>query len=234
MSNKRSDYWGELKWHPAFKLAVFVWVALGVFSIFIPFFPKTSERFYALTFLPKIGWYWWAIGLLAIAAGGFFEGGFRVRSRYAEQLERSLANPTGPTISILNDEPNRLSLAVDSGTAYDVTVHAFTNGHLVCLERKISHITVGSPYWYSLDVESTSGIAYAAGRRFEIFLTSVDLAKPVGEKTLQAIIPMRVTYWDGGEKDFDCSYELHYNFITKQIRFTLKNKKATLRPRPKP
>jgi hypothetical protein len=61
--------------HPAFKVAAGLWFAFGIVSLFLPFFPQAAERFYSLTYLPRLHWYVWVIGILVIALTAVVEGG---------------------------------------------------------------------------------------------------------------------------------------------------------------
>src|ERR1700675_1101707 len=73
----RHDYWKGMRSHPIFKVVGVMWAIFTVASLFLPFWPRLSEKFYRLTFLPKWPWYIWVIGFLVLSCLALFEGGHR-------------------------------------------------------------------------------------------------------------------------------------------------------------
>jgi len=68
--------------HWIFKALGLMWAAFGIFSLFLPFSPRLSEKFYQLSFLPKWRWYIWVIGLLVLTVLAILEGGHRQVQSY--------------------------------------------------------------------------------------------------------------------------------------------------------
>ena len=70
-----------------------MWGLFGLISLLIPFWPKGSERFYALAFLPKWPWSIWVIGMLVLCVLAIFEGGHQQVQAYkirARELQNDL------------------------------------------------------------------------------------------------------------------------------------------------
>jgi hypothetical protein len=73
----RAEFWKGMGSLWIFKVVAMIWALFGLFSAFIPFFPQTSEKFYSLSYFPKLHWYVWIIGILVIALIATFEGGYK-------------------------------------------------------------------------------------------------------------------------------------------------------------
>jgi hypothetical protein len=85
----RREFWKEMHSHWSFKTVALMWSLFGVISLFLPFWPRLSKKFYGLAFLPKWPWYIWVIGLLVLIMLAVFEGGHRQVQTYKIRAKES-------------------------------------------------------------------------------------------------------------------------------------------------
>lgn len=151
-------------------------------------------------------------------------------SRLQQELDRATKNPEGPKIGLDLAPVSAIVVKnLGGGVAHDVVVHSFKNGTMVCDEHKIGYLADGEPHTFTPFIRSMSGHEMSSPFRFDNFMIAAERSKAPEEKTGEARVPISVTYWDGGEKDFICEYELYRNLVTQEMRFTMKSRQIQLR-----
>jgi len=230
-------------------IATAAWGVVGTFSLIKSELLPQYQAWTVIEMMGRLSFRTWAWVLLVLIIGILLEGGHAAivkRERLIEidrtsiaslsaDLQRALANPTGPEIVIRQDQPNSLTLVnAGKGTAHQVDIREMTNGHYRCKGRHISHIAEGKEFMYYVEIELINSHAvFATGDRLERFLMAGDEGKTVEEKKLSAHLPFHISYWDGGDKDYFCEYEMFYNRITQQFTVT-RTKPPLVKLRPGP
>jgi hypothetical protein len=145
-----------------------------------------------------------------------------------QKLLKALGDPGGPDIVLERAARDEIRVSnLQGGTAHGLVIHPMKCGRLVCGEHKIPYLGEGKHVDYSPVIESDLH-KFSGPFKFDAFLTAAQRSKPPEQKTLEERIPISITYEDGGHKKYFCEYEMHYNFVTQEVRITRTSRKTDL------
>jgi hypothetical protein len=222
-----------------------VWGLIGLFSLFrTEFLSEKYQRYTAINLLAHLSLRTWIYVALILVIGILLEGGHaaickrdqeistikETNHSLDERLHRALTVPSGPEIAMQYLPPNQFIVRnLRGGTAHNIVVHPFKSGTWTILGKHIDYLKEGGQDAFSAMIQGASGVWPAGDHRLRTALQDSEKGKSFEEKTGRARLPIRITFWDGGDRDFIQELLLEYNFITEEMSFTLTDRRADLR-----
>jgi hypothetical protein len=199
-----------------------IWAVISAADTLIGHYgtPRGKEVWDRLWLLPQLGWRNWLLGFLLLTLIFLFENSFRTARDLRKDLEKALERHSGPEFTLDFDlrKGGLVVTNVGKGTAHNIVIHKFVNRRLFCLEHRIGYVPEGQSAAYNPYVESVSGMKYTIESRFEAFLCAAHRTNPPElDDATDAVIPVRVTYWDGITREFVDEFQMRYNVRSRKL-----------------